>query len=76
MDLAALLPTLRSQREALQKERDAIAERAARAQASLEGMLRQRDAAEQEVVRLRNLTTALTATRTPSDTAPSKQEAP
>ena len=75
MDLAAQLPLLRSQRDALKKERDMTAEQAAKAQAELGSMLRERDAAEQEVVRLRTLGAGLATLKT-LDATHTKQEAP
>jgi chromosome segregation ATPase len=75
MDLVSQLPTLRSQRDALQKERDTAAEQAAKAQAALGSTLRAHDAAEQEVARLRTLAAGL-ATPTPLDTPHGKQDTP
>ena len=76
IDLAAQLPTLRSQRDALQKEHDTTAEQAAKAQASLQTHAARRDAAEQDVVRLRKLAAGLAASTPPDTTQAESRKRP
>ena len=79
IDLAAQVIRLQAQRDQIEKEHAATSALAAKAEVSLTGMQRQRDAAELDVVRLRDLASALAIPKTvqTAPTAPNiKQEAP